>query len=90
MILSAGPPAEADIQQYFGVSPPSVHQMLLTLEQMGLIRRQPRIARNAYHLAFFPPGGFASERIIAHYLHSVRCAEITSAFSAPEGDQLQI
>jgi DNA-binding MarR family transcriptional regulator len=40
------PPAEADIQRRFGVTPPSVHQMILTLERAGLIRRQPRAARS--------------------------------------------
>jgi Mn-dependent DtxR family transcriptional regulator len=39
-------PAEADMQQYFRVSPPSVHQMILTLERGGFIRRKPRIARS--------------------------------------------
>jgi DNA-binding MarR family transcriptional regulator len=39
-------PAEADIQRFFGVSPPSVHQMLLTLERAGLISRQPGVARS--------------------------------------------
>jgi Mn-dependent DtxR family transcriptional regulator len=34
-------PAEADMQRHFRVSPPSVHQMVLTLERAGLIRRQP-------------------------------------------------
>ncbi len=34
-------PAEADLQQYFKVSPPSVHQMVLTLEARGLITRVP-------------------------------------------------
>jgi len=34
-------PAEADLQQYFKVSPPSVHQMVLTLERRGLITRGP-------------------------------------------------
>jgi DNA-binding FadR family transcriptional regulator len=34
-------PAEADMQRHFGVTPPSVHQMVLTLERAGLIRRQP-------------------------------------------------
>jgi hypothetical protein len=33
---------ETDMQQYFRVRPPSVHQMVLTLEQRGLIQRQPR------------------------------------------------
>src|SRR6516165_3175099 len=44
--LHRRPPAETDLQEYFRVSPPSVHQMLLTLERAGLIRRQPRTARS--------------------------------------------
>ena len=44
--LHRRPPAEADMQQYFRVSPPSVHQMVLTLERAGLIRRQPGVARS--------------------------------------------
>ncbi len=40
------PPAEADLQRFFRVTPPSVHQMVLTLERSGLIRRQPGIARS--------------------------------------------
>jgi DNA-binding MarR family transcriptional regulator len=39
-------PAEADIQRFFQVSPPSVHQMILKLEQAGLITRQPGVARS--------------------------------------------
>jgi Mn-dependent DtxR family transcriptional regulator len=39
--LHRRPPAEADMQQYFRVSPPSVHQMVLTLERGGVIARQP-------------------------------------------------
>ena len=42
------PPAEADMQNYFKVSPPSVHQMVLTLERRGFIERipgQPRSIR---------------------------------------------
>jgi Mn-dependent DtxR family transcriptional regulator len=30
------PTAESEMQQYFRVSPPSVHQMILTLETHGL------------------------------------------------------
>jgi hypothetical protein len=44
--LHRQPPAEADIQQYFGTAPPSVHQMVLTLVRAGLIRRQPGTARS--------------------------------------------
>jgi Mn-dependent DtxR family transcriptional regulator len=40
------PPAEADLQRHFGVSPPSVHQMILTLERRGLIKRQPGVPRS--------------------------------------------
>jgi DNA-binding MarR family transcriptional regulator len=40
------PPAETDMQRHFGVSPPSVHQMVLTLEQVGLIRRKPGVPRS--------------------------------------------
>jgi Mn-dependent DtxR family transcriptional regulator len=40
------PPAEADIQRYFKVTPPTVHQMVLTLERLGLIRRTPGVARS--------------------------------------------
>jgi DNA-binding MarR family transcriptional regulator len=40
------PPAEHEIQRYFGVTPPSVHQMILTLERAALIRRQPGVPRS--------------------------------------------
>jgi DNA-binding MarR family transcriptional regulator len=40
------PPAEADIQRRFGVTPPSVHQMILALERARLIRRQPGAPRS--------------------------------------------
>ena len=35
------PPAEADMQGYFGVTPPTVHNMILTLERLALITREP-------------------------------------------------
>ena len=38
-------PAETDIQKYFRASPPSVHQMVLSLERAGLIERLPRTPR---------------------------------------------
>ena len=44
--LHRRPPAETDMQEYFRVSPPSVHQMVLTLERAGFIRRQPRTPRS--------------------------------------------
>ncbi|MFB3132659.1 MAG: LexA family protein [Rhodothermales bacterium] len=44
--LNGRPPAEADMQRYFKVTPPTVHQMVLKLEQLGLIARTPRQARS--------------------------------------------
>ena len=44
--VNGRPPAEADMQRHFRVSPPSVHQMVLTLAREGLIRRQPALARS--------------------------------------------
>jgi Mn-dependent DtxR family transcriptional regulator len=44
--LNRRPPAEADMQRHFRVSPPSAHHMVLTLERAGFIQRQPGIARS--------------------------------------------
>ena len=35
------PPAEIDMQRYFQVSPPAVHEMVKTLHSRGLITREP-------------------------------------------------
>ena len=40
------PPAEADIQRFFDVSAPTVHQMVLTLEAGGHVARTPGQARS--------------------------------------------
>ena len=40
------PPAERDIQRYFGLTPPTVHQMILTLERARLIRKTPGAPRS--------------------------------------------
>ena len=39
-------PAEADMQHYFQVSPPAIHQMVLNLEKSGLIERIPGKGRS--------------------------------------------
>jgi len=44
--INGRPPAEADMQRYFRVSPPSVHQMVLTLEANGFIERTPGQGRS--------------------------------------------
>jgi len=44
--INGRPPAQADIQRYFGVTPPTVHQMVLKLESAGFLRRTPGVARS--------------------------------------------
>ena len=43
-------PAELDMQDYFRVSPPSVHQMVVTLEANGFIERVPGKGRSIHLL----------------------------------------
>ena len=45
-LVNGRPPAEADMMRFFGVTPPSVHQMVLSLEKAGLISRQPGVPRS--------------------------------------------
>ena len=45
-LVNRRPPAEADIQAFFNVTPPTVHRMIIELERRGLIRRTPRQARS--------------------------------------------
>ena len=45
-LVMGRPPAHADLLRHFRVTPPSVNQMLITLERQGLIRRQPGVARS--------------------------------------------
>ena len=40
------PPAESDLERYFQVSPPAIHDMIKTLERKGLIERIPGQARS--------------------------------------------
>ncbi len=44
--VNGRPPAEIDMQRYFRVTPPSVHQMVLTLEANGFIERIPGQGRS--------------------------------------------
>ena len=45
-ILNGCAPAEADMQRFFQVTPPTVHSMVLTLERRGFIQRVPGQARS--------------------------------------------
>ena len=40
------PPAEADLQRHSRITPQTVHQMVLTLERAGFIKREPGVARS--------------------------------------------
>ena len=44
--VNGQPPSEADIARFFGVTPPSAHQTVVTLEKRGLIQRTPGQARS--------------------------------------------
>lgn len=44
--VNGRPPAEADMRRYFKVTAPSVHQMVITLERRGLVRRQAGVPRS--------------------------------------------
>ena len=52
------PPAEADIRDFFNVSAPTVHQMIIALESRGFIERTRGAARSVrvlVPLAALPP-----------------------------------
>ncbi|MCK5515413.1 MAG: hypothetical protein KAI39_00960 [Desulfobulbaceae bacterium] len=44
--VNGRPPAEADLQRYFKVTPPTVHQMVVRLDNLGLIKRIPGVGRS--------------------------------------------
>ena len=45
-LVNGQPPAEADMLRFFGVTPPSVHNMVMGLERKGLITRIPLQSRS--------------------------------------------
>jgi hypothetical protein len=45
-LVNGRPPAEADMMRFFRVTPPSVHQMVISLEKARLISRQPGVPRS--------------------------------------------
>ncbi len=44
--VNGRPPAEADMQRYFEVTPPVIHQMIINLHRLGLVSRSPGAARS--------------------------------------------
>ncbi len=45
-LVNGRPPAEADMGRFFQTTPPTVHQMVVTLERAALISRQTGVARS--------------------------------------------
>src|SRR5690349_12816052 len=78
--VNGRPPAEADLRRHFGVSAPSVHQMVVTLERAGLIRRQSGVARSIEVLVdpgcLPPPAATPNRQIL--------CAEGLDPMSLPK------
>ena len=46
MTMYGRAPAETDLQRFFGTTPPTIHQMILRLEEKGFISRVPGQARS--------------------------------------------
>lgn len=44
-LVNRRPPAEADFREFFEVTPPVVHQMIVVLERRGLLSRVPGQSR---------------------------------------------
>jgi hypothetical protein len=59
-LLHRRPPAERDFQEFFQVTAPSVHQMILTPRAPGIIGRTPDAARSITLL--IPPESLAMLR----------------------------
>ena len=45
-VMFGAAPAEADMQRFFGATPPTIHQMIVKLEEKGFISRIPRQPRS--------------------------------------------
>ena len=45
-VVNGRPPAEADMQRLFCVTPPSVHRMVIELAERGLLKRVPGQSRS--------------------------------------------
>src|SRR6476659_1387845 len=75
------PPAEADLQRFFQVTPPSVHQMVITLERNGLIRRRPGTARSIEVLV--DPGAATAPPCQSPSTRQFFCAEVLVRCRAP-------
>ena len=82
--LNGIPPAQVDIQRYFGVTGPSVNAMLKTLEKAGLISRVARQARSIRLL--LSPGSVAGLRLARVRKRRTSNAAVESMIRSPEGE----
>ena len=65
------PPAESEIAAAIGVAPPSVNQMMKTLEKKGIIRRQPGVARSIDGERACPPEDTGGVYGFADYVEAI-------------------
>jgi hypothetical protein len=92
-LVNGRPPAQADIQRFSRLTPPSVYQMLLTLEREGLTSRHPGVPRSITVLvdrAFFSPRwnqrGFNRSKPLCRGTGTVPCqAARTSRLMTKQG-----
>src|SRR4051794_23102662 len=78
-VVNGRPPAEADMMRFFRLMPPSVHQMILKLEQAGLISRQPGVPRSIVVLldrSALPPLEPSGAQPVKTSVHQNLCAEV--------------
>jgi len=61
-LVDGQPPAEHEMMRFFQVTPPTMHRMVVMLDQAGLVSRQPGIPRSIVvlvhedHLPRLKPG----------------------------------
>jgi len=79
--VNGRPPAQADMRQYFRVSPPTVHQMILNLEKRGMLARVPGEPRSLRVL--LPPEQLPELVSPAASLQAQRSGEETAAHEKP-------
>jgi hypothetical protein len=74
------PPVEADMQRRFKVTAPSIHQMVITLERNGLIKREPGAPRSIENHA----RSWDSANLTLHQAYrQILCAEVVVVFPWP-------
>ena len=79
--LHGRPPAEADMQAFFMMTPPTVHQMVVTLTERGLITREPGKPRSIRLVEGSDAGDLAS--IAAAYVPPRPADDITEPLNPP-------